>query len=48
MNKSSKSNKNGDEKMFEFVIIGAGVVGGMTARELARYTDNLCILERGC
>ena len=34
--------------MFEFAIIGAGVVGGMVARELTRYTDSVCILERGC
>ena len=24
--------------MFEFVVIGAGVVGGMVARELTRYS----------
>lgn len=48
MNKSSKSSKNGDIIMFEFVVIGAGVVGGMVARELTRYTDSLCILEKGC
>ena len=34
--------------MFEFAIIGAGVVGGMVARELTRYTDSVCVLERGC
>ena len=33
--------------MFEFVIIGAGVIGGMVARELTKYTDSVCILERG-
>ncbi len=33
--------------MFDFAVIGAGVVGGMVARELARYTDSLCILEKG-
>lgn len=33
--------------MFEFVIIGAGVIGGMVARELTKYTDSVCMLERG-
>ena len=33
--------------MFEFVVIGAGVVGGMVARELTKYTPDVCILERG-
>lgn len=33
--------------MFDFVVIGAGVVGGMVARELTRYTDSVCIVERG-
>lgn len=32
--------------MFEFAVIGAGVVGGMVARELTRYTKSVCILER--
>lgn len=31
--------------MFEFAVIGAGVVGGMVARELTKYTDSVCILE---
>lgn len=33
--------------MFDFAIIGAGVIGGMVARELTRYTNSVCILERG-
>ena len=33
--------------MFEFVVVGAGVVGGMVARELTKYTDSVCILEKG-
>ena len=33
--------------MFEFVVIGAGVVGGMVARELTKYTKSVCILEKG-
>ncbi len=33
--------------MFEFAVIGAGVVGGMVARELTKYTDSVCILEKG-
>ena len=34
-------------KMFDIVVIGAGVVGGMVARELTKYTRNVCIVERG-
>ena len=33
--------------MFDFVVIGAGVVGGMVSRELTKYTDSVCIVERG-
>lgn len=33
--------------MFEFAVIGAGVVGGMVARELTKYTSSVCILEKG-
>lgn len=33
--------------MFDFAVIGAGVIGGMVARELTKYTDSVCILERG-
>ena len=33
--------------MFDFVVIGAGVIGGMVARELTKYTDSVCILEKG-
>ena len=33
--------------MFDFAVIGAGVVGGMVARELTKYTDSVCILEKG-
>lgn len=33
--------------MFDFAIIGAGVIGGMVARELTKYTTSVCILERG-
>ncbi len=32
--------------MYDVVIIGAGVVGGMTARELARYQLRVCLLEK--
>ncbi len=33
--------------MFDVVVIGAGVVGGMVSRELTKYTKNVCIVERG-
>ena len=32
--------------MFDAVIIGAGVVGGMIARELTRYGLKVCLLEK--
>ena len=32
-------------KKFDVAIIGGGVVGGLIARELARYKLNICILE---
>ena len=33
--------------MYDVAIIGAGVVGGMIARELSRYKLKACILEKG-
>lgn len=38
-----KERKN---RMYDIVVIGAGVVGGMIARELSRYDIGLCILEK--
>lgn len=32
--------------MFDIVVIGAGVVGGMVAREFTKYTDSVVILEK--
>ena len=32
--------------MFDVVVIGAGVVGGMIARELSKYDMKLCIIEK--
>lgn len=32
--------------MFDVAVIGAGVVGGMIARELSRYNITVCILEK--
>lgn len=32
--------------MYDIVVIGAGVVGGMIARELTRYRVSVCILEK--
>ena len=32
--------------MFDVVVIGAGVVGGMIARELAKYELKLCIVDK--
>ena len=32
--------------MYDVVVIGAGVVGGLVARELSKYKINVCILEK--
>lgn len=32
--------------MYDVVIIGAGVIGGMLARELSRYKLSVCLLEK--
>ncbi len=32
--------------MYDFAVIGGGIVGGLIARELTRYTSNLCLVER--
>ena len=32
--------------MYDVVVIGAGVVGGLVARELAKYDLKICILEK--
>lgn len=32
--------------MYDIVVIGAGVVGGMVARELAKYQLKLCVIEK--
>ena len=33
--------------MYDILIIGAGVSGTSSARELARYKANICVVERG-
>ena len=32
--------------MYDVVIVGAGVIGGMLARELSRYNLSVCLLEK--
>ena len=32
--------------VYDFIIAGAGVIGGMLARELSRYNVSTCILEK--
>jgi len=32
--------------VYDVIIIGAGVIGGMAARELSRYRLNVCLLEK--
>ena len=36
----------GKIKMYDVVVIGAGVVGGLIARELSKYNISVCILEK--
>ena len=31
---------------YQFAIIGAGIIGGMVARELSKYTSSVCLLEK--
>lgn len=33
--------------MYDVLIVGAGVIGGMIARELSRYSLSVCLLEKG-
>ena len=32
--------------VYDILIIGAGVIGGMIARELSRYDLSVCVLEK--
>lgn len=41
-----KTKKEGRQMKYDIAIIGAGVVGGMIARTLAKYDLSLCILEK--
>ncbi|MDR1892595.1 MAG: NAD(P)/FAD-dependent oxidoreductase [Oscillospiraceae bacterium] len=34
-------------KMYDVAVIGAGVVGALTARELSRYSLSVCLIEKG-
>ena len=31
---------------FDVLIVGAGVIGGMLARQLSRYQLSVCLLEK--
>ena len=33
--------------MYDVIIIGAGVSGAATARELSRYKVKACVIEKG-
>lgn len=35
------------EKKYKFAVIGIGVTGAWVAREITRYTDSVCMLEKG-
>ena len=32
--------------LYDVIIIGAGVIGGMAARELSKYNLSVCLLEK--
>ena len=32
--------------MFDVVIVGAGIIGGLLARELSKYQLSVCLLEK--
>ena len=34
------------KNMYDIVVIGAGVVGGLVARELSKYKVSVCLLEK--
>lgn len=38
--------EGGNDMVYDVVIIGAGVTGGMLARELSRYRLSVCLLEK--
>lgn len=33
--------------MYDVLVVGAGVIGGMIARELSKYSLSVCLLEKG-
>lgn len=38
--------KGGEEEMYDVIIIGGGVSGAASARELSRYQASICVLEK--
>ena len=38
--------QKGRKTMYDVIIIGAGVAGSASARELSRYKINACVLEK--
>ena len=38
--------KGGEEEMYDVIIIGGGVSGAASARELSRYQASICVLDR--
>ena len=43
----NKYSRERHREMYDIAIIGAGVIGGMIARELSFYKLNVCLLEKG-
>ncbi|MBP3333402.1 MAG: FAD-dependent oxidoreductase, partial [Clostridia bacterium] len=37
---------NSNAAFFKIAVVGAGVIGAMTARELRRYGISVCVLEK--
>ena len=33
--------------MYDIIVIGAGVTGTCTARELSKYQVNMCVIDKG-
>ena len=38
--------REGGKKMFDVVVIGGGVVGGLILRELTKYKLKVCLVEK--
>lgn len=46
MNRNEKNKMQKENKIYDVIIIGAGVTGCATARELSRYCLDICVIEK--